>query len=87
MKYLPLIVVLFVGFLVSATYAIKAEWIRDRILQWTSKTYGTKSPVFYLQRWFIGNAFYVASFRIAAGVIAICLLAAIICAFTAGLKH
>jgi len=77
-KYFPVVVVLFVGFLVSATYAIKAEWFRDRILQWTAKAYGTKGLLFHLQRWFVGNAFYVASFRITAGVIAICLLAAII---------
>jgi hypothetical protein len=86
MKYLA-VVGLFAAFLVAATYALKANWIRDQLLNWTARAYGTESPSFRLQKWFVGNALYVASFRIVAGVVAICLLAAIIYWVSAGPRN
>jgi hypothetical protein len=81
------VVGLFVAFLVAATYALKAEWIRNRILQWTARANGTDGLSFRLQRWFVGNALYVTSFRIVAGVVAICLLVAIVYLVTVGPKN
>jgi len=83
MKWL-LLIGLFAAFLVAATYALKAEWIRDQVLNWTAKAYGANSLASRLQRSFVGNAQYVATFRIVAVVVAIALLAAIMYVITAG---
>ena len=86
MKYFP-VVGLFVAFLVATTYALKADWIRDQILHWTTRAYGADGMALRLQKWFVGNGVYVASFRIVAGVVAICLLVAIVYLVTAGPKN
>lgn len=86
MKYLH-VIGLFAAFLVAGTYALKAGWIRDRLLDWTARAYGTNGLSFRLQKWFVDNALYVASFRIVAGVVAICLLAAIVNLIVAGPKN
>jgi hypothetical protein len=77
MEFLP-IVGLFAAFLVAATYALKADWVRDQILNWTAKAYGADGLTFRVQKWFVNNALYVTSFRIVAGVVAVCLLVAIV---------
>jgi hypothetical protein len=66
------------GFLVAAVYALKAEWIRDYLLNWTGNAHGTSSAAYRLSRWFVSNAFYVVGFRIVAGIVAACMLAAVI---------
>jgi hypothetical protein len=86
MKYLP-IVGLFAAFLVAAAYALRANWIRDQLLSWTARSYGTDSFAFRLQKWVVGSALYVTSFRVVAGVIAICLLGAIVYLVRAGPKN
>jgi len=52
-KYLPYLGLL-LAFAVTATYALKAEWIKDYLLNWTEKAYGDRSLAFRMQKWFVG---------------------------------
>jgi len=76
-KYLTIIG--FLGaFVVTTAYALKAQWIRDYLLNWTARTHGSSSVSFRLQKWFVDNSFYVVGVRIVASVAAACMLAAMI---------
>ncbi len=69
MRY-ALLVGIFAVFLMAAFYAVKAEWIRDYLLNYTARTAGTTSTAFRLQKWFVGNSFYVAGFRVVSAIVA-----------------
>jgi hypothetical protein len=73
-KYLPYLGLL-LAFAVTATYALKAEWIKDYLLNWTEKAYGDRSLAFRMQKWFVDNPFYVNGVRIVTGIVAVCFLA------------
>jgi hypothetical protein len=77
MKYLPY-VGLTILVLVSGAYALKARSIRDYLLNWMAKIYGSESLTYRLSKSFMGNSFYVASVSIVSAIVAICSLAVLI---------
>jgi hypothetical protein len=85
MRY-GLVIVTVAAFLIATGYALKAEWIRDHLLNWTAKTYGMTSTPFRMQKWFVNNSLYVTSFHIVAAIVAIALLGAIVYMIVAGEK-
>jgi Gpi18-like mannosyltransferase len=76
-KYLT-IMGLLGAFVVTTVCGLKAQWIRDYLLNWTARAYGSSSVSFRLQKWFVGNSFHVVGVRIVASVAAACMLAAMI---------
>jgi hypothetical protein len=72
-KYIPHLGSL-LAFAVTAVYAIKSEWIRDYLLNWTERAYGNRSLVFRFNKWFVDNPFYVTGVRIVSAIVAICFL-------------
>jgi hypothetical protein len=77
MQFLAIVLVV-IGFLLFAASALKAEWIIDKILSYSARVHGTSSWVFRMQNRVMNNSFYIASFRIIAGINAILVLALII---------
>jgi len=73
MRY-ALLVGIFAAFLITAGYAMKAEWIRDYLLNWTARTCGRTSAPFRIQKRFVDSPLYVFSFRIVAAIVAAALL-------------
>jgi hypothetical protein len=76
-KYLT-IVGLMGAFVAMIVCALQAQRIRDYLLNWTARAYGSSSVPFRLQKWFLDNSLYVVGVRIVASVAAACMLAAMI---------
>jgi hypothetical protein len=86
MRY-TLIAGVFAAFLIAAAYAVKAEWIRDHLLNWTARTYGTTSAPFRMQKWFVDSPTYIASFRVVSAIVAIVLLGIMIYLIVVGDRY
>lgn len=58
MRYLPY-VGLTILVVVSGAYALKARSIRDYLVDWMAKKYGSESMTYRLSKSFMGNSFYL----------------------------
>jgi len=73
MKYM-ILVGLIASFLISILYCIKADSIRDWTLNMTKHSLGSESEIFKSSRLFVESRYYVLSFRVASGIVAVCIL-------------